>query len=131
VIASPRKRAGYREPATAMVPAAKMCTTKAMTAAAEVTTAMAAAMTAAAAVASPTSADRIAGQQDRQNNDRNSDCWLIHGTLRVTALFGTRKRKKKAKVPQVDPGDGRKGNILRRRNDLPGIEDVLRIERHL
>jgi len=76
-----RKRAGVREPSATVVTAAEMCATEAVATAAEVTTTMASAMTATAAVAAAASADRHAGQQGTQNNDRNSEGRFEHGSL--------------------------------------------------
>jgi hypothetical protein len=87
---------GSREPSTAVVPAAKMRVAEAVatTEMATMTTTMAAEMaavatTVAAAMTSSVAtapADRRAGKQDRQNNDRNSDGPFGHGNSPHTPL---------------------------------------------
>jgi hypothetical protein len=91
------ERMGSREPSTTVVPAAKMrvaeavatakmaamTTTVATAEMATMAATVAAAMTASVATAP---ADRRAGKQDRQNNDRNSDGPFGHGSSPRTPL---------------------------------------------
>jgi hypothetical protein len=145
---APRKRAGYRVPAASVMAAAKVPAAETMTAtvvtATVVTTAMmtaAMASTMTAAVASAAFADCHAGQQGRQSNDRNSDCRFEnsdsrfgHGTalLRHPFIFAAGKNADgRRKFHWRNRPARRKDGILHRRHDLPGIEDVLRIERRL
>jgi hypothetical protein len=78
---APRKRARYRVPAASVMAAAKVPAAETMTATVVTTTMMAAAMASAmtAAVASAAFADRDAGQQGPEDDDRNSDYRSGHG----------------------------------------------------
>ena len=92
---------GPREPAAAVVPAAKVRVTVALPTAVvpaakvRVTVAMPAAVAAMApsmasamtpSMASAALADRRTRQQRRQNKDRNSDCVFGHGTILANGL---------------------------------------------